>query len=109
MNEETTEAGTTEQVGAAGEEISGAGGATVAVAPNSVAGQRHVSPPARHSQQAHARATARAQALGLTTARELHDHDRAEVLAKLQKSTDGKLAQQRNEQSRRSGAGTDKA
>ncbi len=74
-----------------------------------VAGERHVSPPARHSQQSHARATARAEALGFTTARELHDYDRAAVLAKLQKGTDGALAQQRNEQNRRSGGEAEKA
>ena len=79
-----------------------------ALAPNSVAGQKHVSPQGRHSQQSHKRAEARMAALGLTTQRELHDHDRAEVLAKRQKGADGVLAQQRNEQNRRSGTSADK-
>ena len=97
MSEETTKAGTADEATA------------VIPATKTVAGERHVSPPARHSQQARARATARAEALGFTTARELHDYDRAAVLAKLQKGTDGVLAQQRNEQNRRSGAAAEKA
>jgi len=78
--------------------------AVVAQAPHSVAGQRHVSPANRHSQQARVRAMARAEALGLKTERELYDYDRAAALAKLQKGVDGVLAQQKNEQNRRSGA-----
>ena len=100
----STETKTADLTGKA-EETTGA----PSLAPNSVAGQRHVSPAGRHSQQARGRATARAEALGFTTERELHDHDRAAVLAKLQKGADGVLAQQKNEQSRRSGAGTVKA
>ena len=73
-----------------------------------VAGQRHVPPAGRHSKQTHARATARAQSLGLTTTRELYDYDRAQVLAKLQKGVDGKADQHRNEQNRRSGVATEK-
>jgi hypothetical protein len=79
---------------------------TAATAPNSVAGQRHVAPESRHSQQKHRLAAERAAKLGLTTVRELYDHDRAAVLAKLQKTADGKSAQQRNEQSRRIGVST---
>ena len=82
--------------------------AASATVPITVAGQKHVSPPGRHSQQKHRLAAARAEALGLTTVRELYDHDRSVVLAKLQKTSDGKLAQQRNEQNRRSGTPNDK-
>ena len=103
MSENITNTGAAENAGAAQNQT------TQAVAPKTVAGQKHVSPPGRHSQQSHVRATARAAALGLTTARELYEHDRAEALAKLQKGADGKLAQQKNEQDRRSGAGADKA
>ena len=79
-----------------------------AVVPKTVAGQKHIPPAGRHSKQTHRRAAARAEALGLSTTRELYDHDRAEVLAKLQKGADGAVAQQRNEQNRRSGAGAEK-
>jgi hypothetical protein len=103
MSTETTKAAATE-AGSITEEQTSA-----APAPNSVAGQRHVSPANRHSQQARGRAVARAEALGLTTERELYDHDRAAALAKLKKGTDDVLAQKKNEQDRKTGAGTEKA
>jgi hypothetical protein len=78
------------------------------VVPRTVTGQRHISPVGRHSQQTHRLAGARAEALGLTTVRELYEHDRNVVLGKLQKTSDGIVAQQRNEQARRSGTPTDK-
>ena len=80
-----------------------------AAVPITVAGQRHVAPAGRHSQQTHRRAEERAVEQGHATEREQHDSDRDQVLAKLQKSSDGKLAQQRNEQNRRSGVSADKA
>jgi len=79
-----------------------------AAIPKTVAGQRHISPVGRHSQQTRQRATARAEALGFTTVRELYDYDRAQVLVKLQKGADGVLAQQKNEQNRRSGVASEK-
>lgn len=83
--------------------------AAVEMAPNSVAGQKYVSPAGRHSQQSHRRAQARAEALGLTTVRELYDHDRAAALAKLKKGADGALAQKKSEQDRKLSAVTEKA
>jgi len=82
--------------------------AVATVVPMTVAGQRYISPPGRHSKQTHRIAGARGEALGLTTVRELYDHDRNAVLAKLQKTSDGVAAQLRNEQNRRSGTTTDK-
>ena len=82
--------------------------AVAKVVPMTVAGQRYISPAGRHSKQTHIRAAARAQALGLTTVRELYDYDRAQVAAKLQKGSDGVLAQQKNEQNRRSGVASTK-
>jgi len=74
------------------------------VAPITVAGQKYVPAAGRHSQQKRDQAIARGAALGFTTARELHDYDRAQVLAKLQKTVDVAQAQQRNEASRKTGA-----
>lgn len=71
------------------------------VAPITVAGQKYVPAAGRHSQQKKSQAIARGAALGFTTARELHDHDRAQVLAKLQKTVDTAQAQQRNEANRK--------
>ena len=68
-----------------------------------VAGQRHVPPAGRHSQQTHRLAAERAAEQGHATEREQYDHDREAVMAEIQKSTDGKLAQQRNEANRRTG------
>ena len=79
------------------------------VVPMTVAGQRYIPPAGRHSQKKRLQAEARAQSLGLTTVRELHDYDRQQVLAKLQKGVDGVAAQQRNEQNRRGGVMVEKA
>jgi hypothetical protein len=73
------------------------------IAPVTVAGQKYVPAAGRHSQQKRNQAIARGAALGFTTERELHDHDRAQVLAKLQKTVDVAQAQQRNEASRKTG------
>jgi|SRR5579872_3569557 len=73
------------------------------LAPNTFAGQRHIAPTGRHSQQSHLRAEARAKALGLTTVRELYEYDRAAVLAKLKKGAEGAAAQLKAEQNRRAG------
>ena len=73
-----------------------------------VAGQKHVPPAGRHSQQTHRRAAERAVEQGHATEREQHDHDREGVLAAIQKVSDGKDAQKRNEANRRTGTPADK-
>jgi hypothetical protein len=81
------------------------GAATVATAaPINVAGRKYVPAAGRHSQKKRDQAIARGAALGFTTERELHDYDRAQVLAKLKKTVDVAQAQQRNEASRKTGA-----
>src|SRR5690349_3835656 len=61
----------------------------IAAIAKTVAGQRHISPPGRHSQQTHRRAAERAATEGHSTQREQYDHDRNMVLARLQKTSDG--------------------
>jgi hypothetical protein len=73
------------------------------VLPKTTKGQKHVSPPERHSQQTHRRAEARAAAEGHATEQEQHAHDRSLVVARLQKRHgEQQKNQQQNEQNKKS-------
>ncbi|HLK59732.1 MAG TPA: hypothetical protein VKU00_24435 [Chthonomonadaceae bacterium] len=67
-------------------------------------GQKYVAPSGRHSQQTHRRAEERATALGHTTEKELHAHDRGVVSAELNRQAEQKLKQQTNQQKARNAA-----
>ena len=62
--------------------------------PKTTKGQKHVAPPGRHSQQTHRIAEARAAALGHTTEKEQHAHDRNLVVAEQDKRAALQLKQQ---------------
>lgn len=65
-----------------------------------VRGQKHISPPERHSQQSHRRAEARAAAQGHATEKEQHAHDRSILVAELEKRTAHQMKQQKDNQNR---------